>query len=113
MQDSVTRQSRFGLSAPVAAAAADRGFCSGKGKEQLGAAGYRVPEDVGLASTSLADCNCDCGVDQNSVEIGAVAMRTLAGLVHQNERGIPKHCRRILVEGRWIDGPSLPALVRA
>jgi len=47
-------------------------------------------------------------VDQNSYETGGVAMRTLAGLIHQNERGIPQYCRRILVEGRWIDGASLP-----
>jgi len=35
-------------------------------------------------------------------------MATLAGLIHQNERGIPQYCRRILVEGRWVDGTSLP-----
>ncbi|MFT3868464.1 MAG: LacI family DNA-binding transcriptional regulator [Nibricoccus sp.] len=70
--------------------------------------GYEVPRDVGVATISLLDGNFDAGVDQNSYEIGRVAMSTLAGLVHQNERGIPEHCRRILVEGRWVDGKSLP-----
>lgn len=73
--------------------------------------GYKVPHDVGAATISLLDGNFDSGVDQNSYEIGRVAMSTLAGLVHQNERGIPEHCRRILVEGRWVDGKSMPARV--
>jgi hypothetical protein len=41
--------------------------------------------------------------------VGRVALATLAGLIHQNERGIPQYCRRVLVEGRWVDGTSLPA----
>lgn len=68
----------------------------------------RVPHDVGVAALSLLDGHFDAGVDQNSVEVGRVAMATLAGLIHQNERGIPQYCRRILVEGRWVDGTSLP-----
>jgi LacI family transcriptional regulator len=70
--------------------------------------GYRVPEDIAVAALSLLDGNFDAGVDQNSREIGRVAMSTLAGFVHQNERGIPQYMRRVLVEGRWVDGSSLP-----
>lgn len=70
--------------------------------------GVRVPEDLPVAAVSVLDGNFDAGVDQNSYEVGLVAMRTLAGLIHQNERGLPTYCRRILVEGRWIDGTSLP-----
>lgn len=70
--------------------------------------GSRVPDDFGVAALSLLDGNFDSGVDQNSLEIGRVAMATLAALIHQNERGIPQFCRRILVEGRWIAGTSLP-----
>ena len=70
--------------------------------------GCDVPRDLAAATLSVLDGNFDSGVDQNSFETGQVAMRTLAGLIHQNERGIPQYCRRILVEGRWIDGASLP-----
>lgn len=70
--------------------------------------GVSVPRDLAVAATSVLDGNFDAGVDQNSLEIGNVAMRTLAGLIHQNERGIPESFRRILVEGRWVDGVSLP-----
>ncbi len=69
---------------------------------------WKVPGDIAVAATSVLDGNFDSGVDQNSFEIGRVAMSTLAGFIHQNERGIPRYCRRILVEGRWIDGTSLP-----
>jgi LacI family transcriptional regulator len=71
-------------------------------------AGCRVPNDLSVAALSLLDGHFDSGVDQNSIEVGCVAMATLASLIHQNERGVPRYCRRILVEGRWVDGSSLP-----
>lgn len=77
--------------------------------ELLDQAGCRVPDDVSVAVLSLLDGHFDSGVDQNSLEVGRVAIATLAGLIHQNERGIPQYCRRILVEGRWVDGTSLPS----
>lgn len=70
--------------------------------------GQRVPGDLAVATLSLLDGHFDTGVDQNSFEIGKVAASTLASLIHQNERGIPSYCRRVLVEGRWVDGKSLP-----
>jgi DNA-binding LacI/PurR family transcriptional regulator len=74
----------------------------------LASAHCQVPQDIGVAALSRLDGKFDAGVDQNSVEVGRVALATLAGLVHQNERGIPEYCRRVLVEGRWVDGASLP-----
>lgn len=70
--------------------------------------GLRVPEDIGVAATSVLDGNFDAGSDQNSHEIGRVAASTLASLILQNERGFPQYERRILVDGRWVDGASLP-----
>ncbi len=74
----------------------------------LASINVRVPADLPVAAVSVLDGKFDAGVDQNSHEVGRVALRTLAGLIHQNERGIPRFCRRILVEGQWIDGTSLP-----
>ena len=74
----------------------------------LAKTGLRVPRDLAVATTSVLDGNFPAGIDQNCREIGAVALRTLAGLIHQNERGVPAVFRRILVEGRWVDSPSLP-----
>jgi len=73
--------------------------------------GVRVPDDLAVATTSVLDGNFDAGIDQNCAEIGSVAMRTLASLIHQNERGIPRLYRCVLVESRWVDGASLPLRV--
>ncbi len=70
--------------------------------------GVRVPRDLAVAATSILDGNFPAGIDQNCREIGAVALRTLAGLIHQNERGIPPRALRILVAGTWVAGPSAP-----
>lgn len=70
--------------------------------------GLRIPEDVAVATTSVLDGRFDAGSDQNSHEIGRVAVSTLASLILENQRGIPAYRRRILVEGRWVDGKSLP-----
>ena len=53
--------------------------------------GCEVPRDLAAATLSVLDGNFDSGVDQNSYETGGVAMRTLAGLIHQNECGIPRY----------------------
>lgn len=70
--------------------------------------GYRVPKDIGLATTSILDGNADAGIDQNSEEIGRVAVQLLISLINHNECGIPNICREVLVEGRWVNGSTLP-----
>jgi DNA-binding LacI/PurR family transcriptional regulator len=70
--------------------------------------GLRIPEDIAVATTSVLDGNFDTGSDQNSHEIGRVAVSTLASLILENQRGLPVYQRRILVEGRWVDGASMP-----
>jgi DNA-binding LacI/PurR family transcriptional regulator len=72
--------------------------------------GLRVPQDIAVATTSVLDGNFDTGADQNSEEIGRVAVSTLASLILENQRGVPAYLRRILVEGRWVQGGSLPPL---
>lgn len=74
----------------------------------LRSAGYRIPEDIGIAATSVLDGNVDAGVYQNSEEIGAVAVETLISLIHQNETGFPTARREVLVNATWQDGSTLP-----
>lgn len=76
--------------------------------EMLSKAGYRVPQDIGLAALSVLDGCADAGIDQNSLEIGRTAVQTLISLIHHNERGVPLFCREVLVGGRWVDGKTLP-----
>lgn len=70
---------------------------------------YRVPEDVGLAHFSVLDGDADAGIDQCSEEIGRAAVQLLISLINHNERGIPTVCRELLIDGRWVDGSTLPA----
>ena len=74
----------------------------------LGTAGYRIPEDIGLAATSVLDCPIDAGIDQNPEEIGRMAMLLLMSHINDNARGIPPIQHEILVKGTWVDGTSLP-----
>jgi len=71
-------------------------------------AGYRVPEDIGVATMSLLDGNADSGIYQNSEQIGRAAVLLLISMIHDNDRGVPELHREILVPGRWVDGTSLP-----
>ena len=74
----------------------------------LASCGYQVPKDIGLAATSVLDGGASAGIDQNSKEIGKAAVQLLISLINHNERGIPDVCRELLIEGRWVDGNTLP-----
>lgn len=71
-------------------------------------AGLRVPEDIGLAVTSVLDTGADTGINQNPEEIGRVGFLMLNSVINDGSRGIPSIFRQILVEGTWVDGKSLP-----
>jgi len=77
-------------------------------RDMLRAISYKVPKDIGLATLSVLDGNVDAGIDQNSEEIGKVAVQLLISLINHNECGIPKICREVLVEGAWVNGSMLP-----
>lgn len=70
--------------------------------------GYNVPQDIGLASLSKQDNPIDAGIDQNSMEIGRTAVRTLIAQLDENRYGIPDTPKEVLVEGHWTDGSMLP-----
>jgi LacI family transcriptional regulator len=76
----------------------------------LSAVGLRVPEDIGLAVTNVADIAVPAGIHQHPIEIGKVGAFLLHSLITHNERGIPAIPRQVLVDGTWVDGPSLPDL---
>ena len=80
----------------------------GELRNLLQTVGCTVPQDVGLAALSVLDGNADAGIDQNSKEVGKAAVQLLISLINHNECGIPSVCRELLVEGRWVDGSTLP-----
>ena len=79
-------------------------------REALESIGYRCPDDIALASVNTMDCDIDAGIDQDAREIGRCAVLQLLTMIHDNERGIPKHLRETLMIGHWVDGKSLPDL---
>jgi LacI family transcriptional regulator len=70
--------------------------------------GLKVPRDLGLATTSILDGNADAGIYQESDEIGRAAVQQVISLIHHGDFGVPPICREVLVEGRWVDGATLP-----
>jgi LacI family transcriptional regulator len=74
----------------------------------LEVSGVRVPQDIGLAVTSVLDGGADSGLDQHGEEIGRTAFLMLNSQINEGARGIPKVLRQLLVEGDWVDGASLP-----
>ena len=48
------------------------------------------------------------GIDQMHELIGAAAVDIIVGQFNRNERGVPLHPRDVLIEGRWVPGPSAP-----
>ncbi len=70
--------------------------------------GYRVPEDIALATTSIHDTDIDAGIDQRPYEIGWAATRMLTALINERAFGLPIHRSELLIEGQWVDGSMLP-----
>ncbi|HSI82413.1 MAG TPA: LacI family DNA-binding transcriptional regulator [Candidatus Methylacidiphilales bacterium] len=71
-------------------------------------AGYRVPEDIGVAATSILDTDADSGIDQRSEDVGRAAALTLLSQIHENLRGVPPFARQLTVPGTWVEGTTLP-----
>ena len=71
--------------------------------------GYRIPRDLAVAGATVLDIpGVDAGIDQRAEAIGRTAVETLLKQMNVNEQGVPRFPARILVEGRWRDGKSLP-----
>ncbi|MEI6891258.1 MAG: LacI family DNA-binding transcriptional regulator [Pontiella sp.] len=81
---------------------------SGKIPQLLQELGYRIPEDIGIATTSIHDTSINAGIDQRPYHIGHAAIRLLTALIAGKSFGIPEYCDETLIEGQWVDGSMLP-----
>lgn len=70
--------------------------------------GYRIPQDLAVAGTSISDIPVDAGINQNGEAIGRTAVEMLVAQINVDQRGEPPAPCRILVESLWQDGKSLP-----
>jgi len=67
--------------------------------------GYRVPEDIGIASLALEENETFfSGIHQNARKVGRAAVDLLVSLLDRQETGIPGTPMHVLIEGVWRDG---------
>ncbi|MBE7157046.1 MAG: LacI family DNA-binding transcriptional regulator [Rhodospirillales bacterium] len=71
-------------------------------------AGYRVPEEVGVAQLDLASFHKPlAGVDQRSAAVGAGAVDAVIERINNNELGVPAFARTVALPGKWVSGETV------
>lgn len=73
--------------------------------EWIREAGIRVPEDMGVVP--LERCAGYASLDQKPEKVGAAAIDLIVGQIQRNETGLPADPRVVMVEGAWVNGPSV------
>jgi DNA-binding LacI/PurR family transcriptional regulator len=73
-------------------------------------AGVLVPEDTAFFNLSWTERKRACaGLDLRLELQGEVAAETIIAQIQRGERGQPVDPRKIMVRGRWVDGPTIRA----
>lgn len=68
----------------------------------------RIPQDVSYALLDVGDRMDQCaGILQDNYRLGRIAVELLTAQIFRNEPGIPEHPLIALVEGKWLDGPTV------
>ncbi len=79
---------------------------------KIGQLGLAVPRDVAYVDLCLDGVDSGvAGVRQNGEIAGEVATAMLVGQIQQNLRGAPAVATSTMVDGTWIDGPSMPTVL--
>jgi DNA-binding LacI/PurR family transcriptional regulator len=73
----------------------------------LKAAGFAVPHNLGFVSLDVTPADGIAGIDQRHEEVGAAAVDLVIEQLNRDEHGLPGVPRGVLIEGVWIDGPTL------
>lgn len=70
--------------------------------------GYQVPGDVGLALISrFGESDHVAGIDEQNDLLGVAAGKSLVSLLQHNEVGLPEYPIYTMIEGRWVDRPTV------
>jgi len=73
--------------------------------------GLRVPEDIGFVNPARAGgLDYFTAIDENTEQIGAIAVDVLIEMIHRGERGVPTIPLCHLVEGTWVPGSTVRAM---
>lgn len=78
-------------------------------RDRLARVGACIPDDTSLIHL---EWNPDlpggaAGIDQRSEMVGSAAVDIVIGQIVRHERGEPEVRRTLLIEGRWVDGPTV------
>jgi LacI family transcriptional regulator len=78
--------------------------------EYLSDLGVKVPA-VGVAHLALTEGDTGfAGINQNGPIVGASALDLVDAQLRRNERGLPASPKTVLIQGRWIEGPTVRAI---
>ncbi len=70
-------------------------------------AGVRVPQETAFFNLSWTERKRACaGLDLRLELQGEVAAEVIISQIQRGERGLPVDPRKIMVRGRWVDGPT-------
>jgi LacI family transcriptional regulator len=75
----------------------------------IAALGRSHPKRTGLCVLDHSGAGPWAGIHQHPAIIGGAAVELLAGQIQHGEIGFRPHPRVTMVDGRWLDGPSLRA----
>ena len=72
------------------------------------AAGFRVPEDLGIAHLAVDDDVLDwAGINSQRREMGVTAVEWLVSLMRNHQFGLPRTPLSILIQGTWQPGRTI------
>lgn len=81
-------------------------------KEWVEAAGYRVPEDLGIVHLAVDDDVLDwAGIHSRRREQGMIAVEWLVSLMRNHQFGVPKTPMTTLIRGSWQIGNTVSPLI--
>jgi LacI family transcriptional regulator len=81
--------------------------------EELHRAGIRAPGDIDFATLNWVKSSPEiAGINQRPAAIGAAAIDLIIAQIRRGERGIPEMPVTSMVEGIWVNGPSLTKKAR-
>ncbi len=76
--------------------------------EAVRATGRQVPGDAGFVLLDLRRQTIPCaGMQQKHPVVGAMAVDLVAAQIHRGERGLPTASKLVLIDGDWVDGPTV------
>jgi DNA-binding LacI/PurR family transcriptional regulator len=72
-------------------------------------AGLVIPDDLAIVKANINRTRKYLsGISEESTEVGATAVHTLAQLLFQNQRGLPAKPMSVLVPGKWVEAGTVP-----